>query len=139
MNVRIGEKTKEIIAIMSREIEVDVTCPACLFKDVVPVYTSVNVSMDPDLRDRVFDDELNRFTCANCGKRMVLPINLMYHDMDLEFAVWFSPQGEMPEEEKNVFDRVAQSMGIGDYLSKAPTTFKWEDFKNKILEFEELA
>lgn len=122
---------------MSREIEVDVTCPACLFKDVVPVYTSVNVTTDPDLRDMIFDDALNRFTCPNCGKSMVLPVNLMYHDMDLEFAVWFSPQGEMTEEEKAVFDRVAQSMGIGDYLSRAPAMFTWEDFKNKILEFEE--
>jgi len=122
---------------MSREIEVDVTCPACLFKDVVPVFTSVNVTMDPDLRDKIFDDELNRFTCPNCGKSKVLPVNLMYHDMDLKFAVWFSPKGEMCEEERMVFDKVAQSMGIGDYLSKAPTAPNWEDFKNKILEFEE--
>ena len=124
---------------MSREIQVDVTCPACLFKDVVPVYTSVNVSMDPDLRDMIFDDELNRFTCPNCGKSMVLPVNLIYHDMDLEFAVWFSPQGEMSAEDRAVFDKVAQSMGIGDYLSKAPSTYTWEDFKSKILEFEEQA
>jgi predicted RNA-binding Zn-ribbon protein involved in translation (DUF1610 family) len=124
---------------MSREIEVDVTCPACLFKDVVPVYTSVNVSMDPDLRDMIFDDELNRFTCPNCGKSLVLPVTLMYHDMDLKFAVWFSPQGEMSEEDQAVFDKVAQSMGIGDYLSKAPSTYTWEDFKSKILEFEEQA
>ena len=124
---------------MSREIQVDVTCPACLFKDVVPVYTSVNVSMNPDLRDMIFDDELNRFICPNCGKSMVLPVNLMYHDMDLKFAIWFSPQGEMSEEEREVFDKVAESLGIGDYLSKAPSTYTWEDFKNKILEFEEQA
>lgn len=124
---------------MSREIQVDVTCPACLFKDVVPVFTSVNVSMDPDLRDMIFDDELNRFTCPNCGKSSVLPVNLMYHDMDLKFAVWFRPQGELSEEERAVFGKVAQSMGIGDYLSKAPSTYTWEDFKRKILEFEEQA
>ena len=124
---------------MSREIEVDVTCPACLFKDVVPVYTSVNVSMDPDLRDMIFNDELNRFTCPNCGKSLVLPVNLMYHDMDLKFAIWFSPQGEMSEEDQAVFDKVAQSMGIGDYLSNASSTYTWEDFKSKILEFEEQA
>ena len=121
---------------MTREIQVDVTCPACLFKDVVPVYTSVNVSMDPDLRDMIFEDELNRFSCPNCGKSIVLPVNLMYHDMDLKFAVWFSPQGEMSEEDRAVFDKVAQAMGIGDYLSKAPSTYTWEDFKSKILEFE---
>lgn len=122
---------------MTREIQVDVTCPACLFKDVVPVYTSVNVSMDPDLRDMIFEDELNRFSCPNCGKSIVLPVNLMYHDMDLEFAVWFSPQGEISEEDRAVFDKVAQAMGIGDYLGKAPSTYTWEDFKSKILEFEE--
>jgi hypothetical protein len=124
---------------MSREIQVDVTCSACLFKDVVPVYTSVNVSMDPDLRDMIFDDELNRFSCPNCGQSWVLPVNLMYHDMDLKFAVWFNPQGEMSEEDRVVFDKVAQSMGIGDYLSKAPSTYTWEEFKSKILEFEEQA
>ena len=124
---------------MSHEIQVDVTCPACLFKDVVSVYTSVNVSMDPDLRDMIFEDDLNRFTCPNCGKSKVLPVNLMYHDMDLKFAVWFNPRGEMPEEERAVFVKVAQSMGVGDYLIEAPTTFTWEEFKNKILEFEDQA
>ena len=123
---------------MSREIQVNVTCPACLFKDVVSVYTSVKVSMDPDLRDMIFDDELNRFTCPNCGKSKVLPVSLMYHNMNSKFAVWFSPQGEMSEEEREVFDKVAQSMRSGDYLSKAPITFTWEEFKNKILEFEAL-
>lgn len=121
---------------MSREIEVDVTCQACLFKEVVPVFTAVNVTMDPDLRDMIFEDKLNRFTCPNCGKSNVLPVNLMYHDMDLKFAVWFTPEGEMLEDEKVIFDEVARSMGIGDYLSKAPATSTWEDFKNKILEFE---
>jgi hypothetical protein len=43
----------------------------------------------------------------------------------------------MSEEERAVFDKVAQSMAIGDYLSKAPTAFTWEDFKNKIQEFEQ--
>jgi hypothetical protein len=61
----------------------------------------------------------------------------MYHDMDLKFAVWFSPQGEMSEEDQAVFDKVAQSMGIGDYLSKAPSTYTWEDFKSQILELED--
>jgi predicted RNA-binding Zn-ribbon protein involved in translation (DUF1610 family) len=122
---------------MSREIHVDITCPACLFRDVVPVYTSVNVSLDPDLRDEIFEDELNHFSCPNCGKSMVLPVNIMYHDMDLKFAVWFSPQGEMSEEDRAVFDKVALSMGIGNYLSEAPSTYTWEEFKSKILEFEE--
>lgn len=122
---------------MSREIEVDVTCVACLFKDSVPVFTAVNATMDPGLRDKIFDDDLNRFTCPNCGKSSVLPVNLMYHDMDLKFAVWYSPLGEMSEEDRWVFDKVARSMGIGDYLSKAPATFTWEDFKTKILEFED--
>ena len=33
--------------------------------------------------------------------------------------------------------KVAHSMEIGDYLSDAPATHSWEEFKKTILEFEE--
>ena len=121
---------------MSRSIEVQISCPFCGFSQIVSVYTSVNVTLDPDLRERILNDNINRFTCMDCGKTSFIAINLIYHDMERKFAVWFSPQGDIPEKEREAFKKVTQSLGIGHYLYNAPRASKWEEFKKTILEFE---
>jgi len=122
---------------MSRKIDIVISCPYCGFSQSVSVYTSVNVTLDPELQDEIFDDRVNRLECSECGKSSLVNMNLMYHDMERKFAVWFCSQGDLPEIEKQAFAKIAESMGIGGYLSEAPTTYTWEEFKSTILEFEE--
>lgn len=122
---------------MSRRVKVNATCPYCGFTCVVPIYTSVNVTLDPALRGDVFNDSLNRFTCTDCGKASFVAVNLIYHDMEKKFAVWFCPQGDLQEIDRKALARVSQSMGLGEYLLKAPAVHTWEEFKKTILEFED--
>ncbi len=122
---------------MSRKIDIVIPCPYCAFSQTVSVYSSVNVTLEPELRDEIFENRLNRLICSECGKASLVSVNLMYHDMDRKFAVWFCPQGDLPEIEKHSFDKVVESMGIGNYLSKATKTYSWEEFKSTILELEE--
>ena len=97
------------------------------------MYDSVNVSLDPKLRDRVMSGEIFDWTCPQCGQVISLLHNLLYHDMKREFQVYFSP---------TECDGINNM--INDTLAKYPgmkRTFRTVDTLNalreKILIFEE--
>ena len=48
---------------------VTIPCPDCGFEQNVQVWRSVNVTLDGDLRDRLFNGEINFFECQSCGAR----------------------------------------------------------------------
>ncbi|NIM90180.1 MAG: hypothetical protein GTO17_04450 [Candidatus Aminicenantes bacterium] len=121
---------------MSKKVEIEASCPFCGFNQTVTFYSSVNVSLEPELRVKIFEDEINQFVCLHCGKNCLISADLLYHDMDHKFAVWFCPKGEIPEEEKKMSEKIIKAVGLGDYLIKAPITYSWDEFKKKILEFE---
>jgi hypothetical protein len=49
------------------------------------------VDLDPDLRKKLFDGEINLFECEKCEYKAYIPISLMYHDMGRQFAVQYYP------------------------------------------------
>lgn len=58
----------------------------------MPVYNSVNVTSDPELKERLLNGELNVGICKKCGTRHVISVPVLYHDMDLKFMVWVLPR-----------------------------------------------
>lgn len=74
------------------------TCPHCEESGPLKVWGSVNVTQDPDARRQVEDLSLFEWTCPNCGKTCLVLHPCMYHDMDNEFMVWFSPDNEEIEQ-----------------------------------------
>jgi len=121
---------------LSKKLDIHASCPICGFTQPASVYTSVNVSLDPQLRDNIFDDSLNRITCSDCGETYPVILNLLYHNMEREFAVWFLPDGEITEAEREALERVSRMMGIGEYLLKAHITYTWDEFKMTIQHLE---
>ena len=77
----------------------DLGCPKCAAKQSVMVYDTINVSLEPRLRDKLFNGEINFFQCEKCGERAFIPIPLLYHDMDKAFMVQFYPFGAVQDKE----------------------------------------
>jgi len=122
---------------MSRVVHINVTCPFCRNDQTVSAYTSVNVTQDPHLKTKIFDDNLNMFTCWKCERTSLISINLLYHDKDRKFGVWYCPLGDIPEVVRRSFESLNQMPGVGEYLFRAPATYSWEEFKSAIIKFEE--
>ena len=53
------------------------------------VWSSVNVDLDPELREKIFNEELFAYHCPNCGKVTGIPFDTLYHDMTHEFMIIF--------------------------------------------------
>lgn len=76
---------------MSRSRRIALVCPGCRTQLEADLWESVNVTVDPSLRARLFRRELNVVHCATCDARLVLPAPLLYHDIRLRFAVQYVP------------------------------------------------
>jgi hypothetical protein len=118
--------------LMGRTGSEQVLCPSCGAAGCVHVYRSVNVRLEPDLRDLVLSDELNLFRCAQCGMTTRVIVPVLYHDMRLGFAVWFMPNVSQAE----YADAIVGMNATSDCLKHAPMTRTWYEFKDKIVAME---
>ena len=66
-------------------------CPACGHRQIAEFYQAINVKLNPELKERLFKGELNMFVCEECGKKAVVDLVFLYHDMDKRFCVQYCP------------------------------------------------
>ena len=76
---------------MSRSKFVEIDCPECGLKQEVSIWESINVTVDPDLKEKIFQGRINVLQCQKCGIESFIPVPLMYHDMRKKFCVQFYP------------------------------------------------
>src|SRR6266478_2939175 len=77
---------------MSDIATADVRCPQCAERFSITYWTSVNVTIDPELRGRVLDGSIRHHDCSHCGKAVLLENPLVYHDATCRFMVFFQPE-----------------------------------------------
>jgi hypothetical protein len=59
----------------------EMTCPVCGHTQTCEVWSSVNIGLDPELKDRVLRREINKFQCEKCNRGFPIAQSLLYHDM----------------------------------------------------------
>ena len=69
----------------------ELECPKCGARQNVPLYDSINVSIDPDLKEKLFRGEINVFQCETCDQKVFVANPLLYHDMEQHLMVQFYP------------------------------------------------
>lgn len=81
---------------MSFAVPQIVTCPGCQQQQNFMLWTAINVSLDPGLKEKLRSGELNTFRCKHCGHCAEVVSSLLYHDMQLHWMIWLIPQGKLP-------------------------------------------
>ena len=71
-----------------------VVCPACGELGKAEIFTSVNVTKHPGLRDKVLGGGMFAWTCPSCGYNARLTYPILYNDMKNRFMVYFIPRVE---------------------------------------------
>lgn len=61
-------------------------------------YASVNVDVDPNLKQKVLNREINLFKCDKCGFQQELAFRFLYHDMKNKIMVLVLPEDEKSQE-----------------------------------------
>jgi len=70
---------------------VEVECPKCGGKQATNIWRTINVSVNPELKQALFDGRINVFRCSKCGCEAPIGVDLLYHDMHEQFWVQFYP------------------------------------------------
>jgi hypothetical protein len=73
------------------QIQIPINCPKCGKKQEVPVWKSVNVTVDPELKRALFEGRINLFRCSKCSHEGHMDINFVYNDMQQEYWVEYYP------------------------------------------------
>ena len=73
---------------MSKTRLIKKTCSKCNKEYEYNIFESVNVTLDPELREKVFSGEIYKTVCPHCGEVEVSAYPLLYHDMDKKFMVY---------------------------------------------------
>lgn len=74
---------------MSKNKTSTVQCPNCQESCHVTIWESINVFLDPEMRQQVLDESIYSFVCPSCGFRQYLAYPFLYHDQTSKFMVWW--------------------------------------------------
>ncbi len=85
---------------MPRSTERTVTC-SCGTSYPSTVYSTVNVTLEPELLYRLLAGTLNVAVCPNCGRRSDAAEPFIYHDMARGLFAYVHPDADLPEEERD--------------------------------------
>ncbi len=86
-------------------------CTKCGQQQTVTVYRSINVSENPELKDKVRNGELFLWECPHCGQVNLAKYETLYHDPSAKLMVWLIPSGEISETQMQAITMHTKAMG----------------------------
>lgn len=125
-----------------------VSCPNCSNRQEIEVWESINVTLDPALKERLFNGTINSFKCSICTYETEIETSLLYHDMTIGFAVQYYPYSfleikEFVQDQRNMaqqFDELLKSepKNIPRYLLKPHIVFSKEEMCRYVIYIEKV-
>ncbi|MBQ2932322.1 MAG: CpXC domain-containing protein [Clostridia bacterium] len=77
---------------MEKEKIIRVTCPACLEEGNFRTVPFVDANLDSDLKESIFNRDIFRFCCKECGEEILVSYECTYLDKDNNFMVSLIPE-----------------------------------------------
>lgn len=109
-----------------------VVCPMCGELSKAIAYTSVNVTVNPELREQVLDGSLFAWKCPSCGYSARLTYPVLYNDMKNRFMVYLIPKIDRFQLcDKELEDKYSNLRNISKRVVS-----DFNSFKEKIFIFE---
>ena len=91
--------------------EASAPCSKCGEKQVIRIYRSINVSEDPQLKEKVRNGSLFLWECPHCGQVNLAKYETLYHDPAARLMVWLLPEGDLSETQMKAITMHTKAMG----------------------------
>ena len=75
---------------MSKSHQEKIICPKCQARGEFEMWDSINADLDPELREKLFSEDIFIYECPQCGHKTGIPYDIIYHDMQHKFMIFFS-------------------------------------------------
>ena len=122
---------------MTRMKSHEIECSHCGLKQNVDICESIDVSADPDLRQKLFQGLINVFKCQKCEKHTFISVPLFYHDMEKRFCVQFFPFDWL-EDDRLLLDAFTQEGDLDVALFQLPETSDYMKRAHIVFDMDEL-
>ena len=86
-------------------------CTKCGQQQKITVYRSINISENPELKDKVRNGSLFLWECPHCGQMNLAKYETLYHDPEAKLMVWLIPSGEISETQMQAITMHTKAMG----------------------------
>ena len=86
-------------------------CSRCGQQNNITIYRSINISENPELKDKVKDGSLFLWECPHCGQVNLARYETLYHDPSRKLMVWLLPEGELSETQMQAITMHTKAMG----------------------------
>lgn len=97
---------------MSIRKNVNIRCPSCGTRQDVELYESINVQADPQLKDALMHNQLNRVDCIDCAASFRIDMPMLYSDPGKRILIHWIPETGHATREQIIedFDQSMQEM-----------------------------
>jgi hypothetical protein len=77
------------------------------------IWPTLNISLDPEMKEKLLDQSLFRYTCERCHHVAHVFFRILYHDMDTHTMIWLVE----PDAATNEIQQVLTTLpfGVQDY------------------------
>jgi hypothetical protein len=114
---------------MSMPRQIEIKCGGCGAVQRFTTWQSLNVSLNPEEKEKLLKTTLNRFTCEKCQWAAQIEYSILYHDMRKNLMIWCIPR-----------DAKVPKMPVGGRLNEYQLRVvrSWNDLHEKIIIFDHL-
>ena len=114
---------------MSQSAMQEITCPKCGKKHAFTVWDSINTMENPEMKEKVRNDEAFRYRCRDCGATSLLNYNFLYHQQEDKILIFVDADGSSPKEMESILSR--RGNAFDSYLKRI--VLSYNEFKEKLL------
>lgn len=79
---------------MSQHHTEKMRCPKCGAQGEMTIWDSINVQLNPELKEGIMDESLFFWTCPDCGHKVYVTFGTLYHDVGSQFMLFFDHKTE---------------------------------------------
>ena len=89
---------------MSKRKTFNIKCPSCGTQQDVELYEAVNVAVEPELKQALLENRLNRVGCTDCDASFRVDMPLLYSDPKHNVLIHWIPETETLTREQIIED-----------------------------------
>lgn len=125
---------------MIQQIIKKISCPNCSKENEVILWEKINVNINPDLKEKLFDESINNMICENCSYKSRIDIPLYYNDAKKNYFIYLVsdfPVGKVKEERLiNNLNNKALNILNKKYDNRVRLVFNYYSLLEKIVIFD---
>lgn len=107
-------------------------CPKCEKEYEIITWDSINATLDPELKERLYHNEIFKYECPHCHQQYSVFYPCLYHNVEKKFMVWLLD--EKTEKDLDTNTKIIEELKGKYKLRKVKTIL---DFLEKVRIFEE--